>query len=211
MYGLKTESSFDAAHFLTDYHGKCENLHGHRWRVVAYLEQAELQTEGTHKDMVIDFAEFKHALRDLTEELDHSFVVEEGSLMPETLECLHKEGFTLSMMPFRTTAENLASAAAGENYEWTDMYDRMAQEAEEEGFTELAEKFRQVGRIEKAHEERYRALLSNVEMQRVFEKSEETMWECRNCGHLVIGKKAPEVCPVCAHPQSYFEVRKENY
>ncbi|CCX74263.1 rubrerythrin [Firmicutes bacterium CAG:83] len=110
-----------------------------------------------------------------------------------------------------TTAENLASAAAGENYEWTDMYDRMAQEAEEEGFTELAEKFRQVGRIEKAHEERYRALLSNVEMQRVFEKSEETMWECRNCGHLVIGKKAPEVCPVCAHPQSYFEVRKENY
>ena len=110
-----------------------------------------------------------------------------------------------------TTAENLASAAAGENYEWTDMYDRMAQEAEEEGFTELAEKFRQVGRIEKAHEERYRALLSNVEMQRVFEKSEETMWECRNCGHLVIGKKAPEVCPVCAHPQSYFEVRKDNY
>ena len=110
-----------------------------------------------------------------------------------------------------TTAENLASAAAGENYEWTDMYDRMAQEAEEEGFTALAEKFRQVGRIEKAHEERYRALLSNVEMQRVFEKSEETMWECRNCGHLVIGKKAPEVRPVCAHPQSYFEVRKENY
>ena len=110
-----------------------------------------------------------------------------------------------------TTAENLASAAAGENYEWTDMYDRMAQEAEEEGFAELAEKFRQVGHIEKAHEERYRALLSNVEMQRVFEKSEETMWECRNCGHLVIGKKAPEVCPVCAHPQSYFEVRKENY
>ena len=110
-----------------------------------------------------------------------------------------------------TTAENLASAAAGENYEWTDMYDRMAQEAEEEGFTVLAEKFRQVGRIEKAHEERYRALLNNVEMQRVFEKSEETMWECRNCGHLVIGKKAPEVCPVCAHPQSYFEVRKENY
>lgn len=108
MYGLKTESSFDAAHFLTDYHGKCENLHGHRWRVVAYLEQAELRTEGTHKDMVIDFAEFKRALRDLTEELDHSFVMEEGSLMPETLECLHKEGFTLSMMPFRTTAENLA-------------------------------------------------------------------------------------------------------
>ena len=109
------------------------------------------------------------------------------------------------------TAENLVSAAEGENYEWTDMYDTFAKEAEEEGFTELACKFRGVAAIEKAHEERYRALLSNVEMQRVFEKSEETMWECRNCGHLVIGKKAPAVCPVCAHPQSYFEVRKENY
>ena len=109
------------------------------------------------------------------------------------------------------TAENLEDAADGENYEWTDMYDTFAKEAEEEGFTELACKFRGVAAIEKAHEERYRALLSNVEMQRVFEKSEETMWECRNCGHLVIGKKAPAVCPVCAHPQSYFEVRKENY
>lgn len=109
------------------------------------------------------------------------------------------------------TLTNLADAAAGENYEWTDMYDTFAKEAEEEGFTELACKFRGVAAIEKAHEERYRALLSNVEMQRVFEKSEETMWECRNCGHLVIGKKAPAVCPVCAHPQSYFEVRKENY
>ena len=109
------------------------------------------------------------------------------------------------------TAENLAAAAAGENYEWTDMYDRFAKEAEEEGFADLAFKFREVAKIEKAHEERYRALLKNVEMQKVFEKSEETMWECRNCGHLIIGKKAPEVCPVCAHPQSYFEVRKENY
>ena len=109
------------------------------------------------------------------------------------------------------TAQNLLHAAEGENYEWTDMYDTFAKEAEEEGFTELACKFRGVAAIEKAHEERYRALLSNVEMQRVFEKSEETMWECRNCGHLVIGKKAPAVCPVCAHPQSYFEVRKENY
>lgn len=108
MYGLKTESSFDAAHFLTDYHGKCENLHGHRWRVVAYLEQAQLQTDGTMKDMVIDFAEFKHALRDLTEALDHSFVVEEGSLMDKTMACLEEEGFNLSVMPFRTTAENLA-------------------------------------------------------------------------------------------------------
>ena len=110
-----------------------------------------------------------------------------------------------------STIDNLRDAAAGENYEWTDMYDTFAKEAEEEGFTELACKFRGVAAIEKAHEERYRALLNNVEMQRVFEKSEETMWECRNCGHLVIGKKAPAVCPVCAHPQSYFEVRKENY
>ncbi|WP_165056108.1 MULTISPECIES: 6-carboxytetrahydropterin synthase [unclassified Adlercreutzia] len=107
-YGLKTESSFDAAHFLTDYHGKCENLHGHRWRVVAYLEQDELQKAGTCKDMVVDFGAFKSALRELTEELDHSFVVEEGSLAPETLACLEKEGFVLSIVPFRTTAENLA-------------------------------------------------------------------------------------------------------
>ncbi len=111
----------------------------------------------------------------------------------------------------KTTAENLAAAAAGENYEWTDMYDKFAKEAEEEGFAKLAYQFKAVAAIEKAHEERYRALLSNVEMQKVFEKSEETMWECRNCGHLVMGKKAPEVCPVCAHPGSYFEVRKENY
>lgn len=108
MYGLKTESCFDAAHFLTDYHGKCENLHGHRWRVVAYLWQEELQAEGTCKDMVVDFGVFKSALRELTEELDHSFVVEEGSLSALTLKCLEEEGFTLSMMPFRTTAENLA-------------------------------------------------------------------------------------------------------
>ena len=109
------------------------------------------------------------------------------------------------------TAENLAAAAAGENYEWTDMYDTFAKEAEEEGFAHLAFQFREVAKIEKAHEDRYRALLKNIEMQRVFEKSEETIWECRNCGHLVMGKKAPEVCPVCAHPKSYFEVRKENY
>ena len=109
------------------------------------------------------------------------------------------------------TAKNLLAAAEGENYEWTDMYATFAKEAEEEGFTKLAAQFRMVGEIEKHHEERYRALLSNVEMQKVFEKSEQTMWECRNCGHLVMGKKAPEVCPVCAHPQSYFEVRAENY
>ena len=110
-----------------------------------------------------------------------------------------------------STAENLKAAAEGENYEWTDMYAEFAKVADEEGFTELAEKFRGVAAIEKSHEERYLKLLNNVEMQAVFEKSEEIMWECRNCGHLVIGKKAPEVCPVCAHPQSYFEVRKENY
>lgn len=109
------------------------------------------------------------------------------------------------------TAENLLHAAEGENYEWTDMYDTFAKEADEEGFTALAEQFRGVAKIERAHEERYRALLNNVEMQSVFEKSEETMWECRNCGHLVIGKSAPEVCPVCKHPKAYFEVRKENY
>ena len=110
-----------------------------------------------------------------------------------------------------TTAENLLAAAEGENYEWTDMYETFAREAEEEGFTALAWRFRAVAAIEKTHEERYRALLQNVEMQKVFEKAEEAIWECRNCGHLVMGKKAPEVCPVCAHPKAYFEVRKENY
>ena len=109
------------------------------------------------------------------------------------------------------TAANLKAAAEGENYEWTDMYDRFAKEAEEEGFKALAAQFRMVAAIEKTHEERYRKLLSNVEMQQVFEKAGETMWECRNCGHLVMGKKAPLACPVCAHPQAYFEVRKENY
>ena len=109
------------------------------------------------------------------------------------------------------TEANLKSAAEGENYEWTDMYDRFAKEAEEEGFTKLAYQFREVAKIEKSHEERYRKLLSNVEMQEVFAKAEETMWECRNCGHLVMGKKAPGMCPVCAHPQSFFEVREENY
>lgn len=110
-----------------------------------------------------------------------------------------------------STVENLKDAAAGENYEWTDMYDRMAREADEEGFHELAAKFRGVAAIEKTHEERYRALLHNVETAQVFERSEVKVWECRNCGHIVVGTKAPEVCPVCAHPQSYFELRKENY
>ena len=110
-----------------------------------------------------------------------------------------------------TTAENLLHAAEGENYEWTEMYEQFAKDAEDEGFTRLAYQFRAVAKIEKAHEERYRALLNNVEMQAVFAKAEMTMWECRNCGHLVMGKNAPKVCPVCDHPQSFFEVRKENY
>ena len=109
------------------------------------------------------------------------------------------------------TAENLAAAAEGENYEWTDMYEGFAKTAEEEGFPELAAKFRMVGEIEKHHEERYRALLHNVEMQEVFAKSEVKVWECRNCGHIVVGEKAPDVCPVCNHPQAYFEVHAENY
>lgn len=109
------------------------------------------------------------------------------------------------------TAENLLHAAEGENYEWTDMYDRFAKDAEEEGFSALAARFRRAGDIEKAHEERYRALLDNVEMKQVFEKGEEAIWECRVCGHLVMGKKAPEVCPLCKYSKSFFEVRKENY
>lgn len=109
------------------------------------------------------------------------------------------------------TKENLESAADGENYEWTDMYEEFAKTAEEEGFFELAAKFRGVAAIEKAHEERYRKLLKNVMMQEVFAKSEVKIWECRNCGHIVVGENAPELCPICAHPQSYFELREENY
>ena len=109
------------------------------------------------------------------------------------------------------TAENLKAAAMGENYEWTEMYAKMAEEAEEEGFTVIAAQFRAVAKIEKSHEERYQALLKNVLDEKVFEKTDVTVWECRNCGHLHIGVKAPKVCPVCAHPESYFEVRKENY
>ena len=109
------------------------------------------------------------------------------------------------------TADNLKAAAAGENYEWTDMYDSFAKTAEEEGFHELAARFRLVGAIEKHHEERYRALLHNIETAEVFAKSEVKVWECRNCGHIVVGTQAPEVCPTCNHPQSYFEVHAENY
>ena len=109
------------------------------------------------------------------------------------------------------TAANLEAAADGEHYEWTDMYEGFAKTADEEGFPELAIKFRMVGAIEKHHEERYRALLHNVEAKEVFEKSEVKVWECRNCGHIVVGTKAPQLCPVCMHPQSYFEVHAENY
>ena len=109
------------------------------------------------------------------------------------------------------TIDNLEDAAAGENYEWTDMYDRMAKEAREEGFTEIAAKFEMVGRIEKEHEERYRKLVANIKEGLVFSREGDTVWICSNCGHIVIGKKAPQVCPVCAHPQAYFEIRKENY
>ena len=109
------------------------------------------------------------------------------------------------------TASNLADAAAGENFEWTDMYAGFAKTADEEGFPELAEKFRLVAAIEKHHEERYRALLKNIETAAVFEKSEVKVWECRNCGHIVVGTKAPEICPTCAHPQSFFEIHAENY
>lgn len=110
-----------------------------------------------------------------------------------------------------STEENLLAAAEGENYEWTDMYDEFARVAEEEGFKALAAKFRMVGEIEKHHEERYRKLLKNIEDKVVFSKDEDAIWICRNCGHIVIGKQAPQICPVCAHPQSYFELRKENY
>ena len=110
-----------------------------------------------------------------------------------------------------TTAQNLADAAAGENFEWTDMYDRMAKEADEEGFTEIAAKFRGIGAIEKEHEARFRRLLENVENGEVFKRGSITIWKCRNCGHIVVGTEAPKVCPVCNHPQSFFEVKAENY
>lgn len=109
------------------------------------------------------------------------------------------------------TKANLLSAAEGENIEWTDMYERMAKEAEQEGFVELAKKFRGVAAIEKEHEERYRALIGNIEANQVFQRADSQIWECRNCGHVVIGNKAPEICPVCNHRQGYFEIRKENY
>ena len=110
-----------------------------------------------------------------------------------------------------STPENLVDAANGENYEWTDMYDRMAKEAEEEGFTKIASLFKMVGAIEKEHEERYRKLLANIEGGLVFSRDGDMIWQCANCGHIVVGKKAPEICPVCSHPQSYFQIKAENY
>ena len=123
----------------------------------------------------------------------------------------HAEMWFKELQGIGSTAENLAAAAEGENYEWTDMYVGFAETAEAEGFPELAAKFRGVAEIEKHHEERYRALLRNVEAQEVFKRSEVKVWECRNCGHIVVGTEAPEVCPVCAHAQAYFELRAENY
>jgi rubrerythrin len=122
-----------------------------------------------------------------------------------------KMWFKLLEGGIKSTPENLLAAAEGENFEWTDMYDRMAKEAEEEGFVEIAEKFRAVGAIEKHHEERYRKLLKNIEDKIVFSRDGDAIWQCRNCGHVVVGKDAPEVCPVCDHPQSYFELKAENY
>ena len=123
----------------------------------------------------------------------------------------HAKLWTKELNHIGTTAENLKAAAEGENYEWTDMYAGFAKTAEEEGFPELAAKFRLVAAIEKHHEERYRKLLQNVETMQVFERSEVKIWECRNCGHIMVGTKAPEVCPTCDHPQSYFEINAENY
>jgi rubrerythrin len=123
----------------------------------------------------------------------------------------HAKMWLRELQGIGNTKENLKDAAGGENYEWTDMYDAFAKTAEEEGFPELAAKFRGVGVIEKEHEARYRALLQNVETAKVFEKSEVKVWECRNCGHIVVGTKAPDICPVCSHPQAYFEIREENY
>lgn len=123
----------------------------------------------------------------------------------------HAKLWFKELMGIGNTPENLAAAAEGENYEWTDMYEGFAKTAEEEGFTALAKKFRMVAAIEKRHEERYRALLHNIEAQEVFAKSEVKVWECRNCGHIVVGEKAPAACPVCAHPQSFFEVHVDNF
>lgn len=126
-------------------------------------------------------------------------------------EMMHAKLWFTALSGLSTTNLNLKNAAEGENWEWTDMYARFAKDAEEEGFPELAAKFRLVGAVERGHEERFRRLIDNVEMQKVFEKAGEAIWECRICGHLVIGKKAPQICPVCEYKQSFFQVKAENY
>ena len=155
----------------------------------------------------------KHPASDFEKVVKKTEVKEMAALFLKTAdnEKEHAKMWFKELAGIGDTKENLVAAAEGENYEWTDMYDGFAKTAEEEGFPELAAKFRAVGEIEKHHEERYRALLKNIETSQVFEKSEVKVWECRNCGHIVVGTKAPEVCPVCNHPQSYFEVHEENY
>ena len=155
----------------------------------------------------------KHPASDFEKVVKKTEVKEMSALFLKTAdnEKEHAKMWFKELAGIGDTKENLAAAAEGENYEWTDMYEGFAKTAEEEGFPELAAKFRAVGEIEKHHEERYRALLKNIETAQVFEKSEIKVWECRNCGHIVVGTKAPEVCPVCNHPQSYFEVHEENY
>ena len=155
----------------------------------------------------------KHPASDFEKVVKKTEVKEMAALFLKTAdnEKEHAKMWFKELAGIGDTKENLAVAAEGENYEWTDMYEGFAKTAEEEGFPELAAKFRAVGEIEKHHEERYRALLKNIETAQVFEKSEVKVWECRNCGHIVVGTKAPEVCPVCNHPQSYFEVHEENY
>jgi len=155
----------------------------------------------------------KHPASDFEKVVKKTEVKEMAALFLKTAdnEKEHAKMWFKELAGIGDTKENLAAAAEGENYEWTDMYEGFAKTAEEEGFPELAAKFRAVGEIEKHHEERYRALLKNIETAQVFEKSEVKVWECRNCGHIVVGTKAPEVCPVCNHPQSYFEVHEENY
>ena len=155
----------------------------------------------------------KHPASDFEKVVKKTEVKEMAALFLKTAdnEKEHAKMWFKELAGIGDTKENLAAAAEGENYEWTDMYEGFAKTAEEEGFPELAAKFRAVGEIEKHHEERYRALLKNIETSQVFEKSEVKVWECRNCGHIVVGTKAPEVCPVCNHPQSYFEVHEENY
>ena len=155
----------------------------------------------------------KHPASDFEKVVKKTEVKEMSALFLKTAdnEKEHAKMWFKELAGIGDTKENLAAAAEGENYEWTDMYEGFAKTAEEEGFPELAAKFRAVGEIEKHHEERYRALLKNIETSQVFEKSEVKVWECRNCGHIVVGTKAPDVCPVCNHPQSYFEVHEENY